>query len=327
MKWEILPSHRTNSFSFQRGVRAISKSAPLFPAKKLDSAVRITQLGPSPSRKFTSYVLPTPDETRSPGSGKLFNEAPQTKQTDLNLRHCSPLDQNMYEKLGISVKLSKPILLDTPSVLKESNNTAKPSSLPPPLSKTLSFKQLDPNLASYAKNVKRQAFSGPLTGKPWPNNPHVTANVSSAFLLPYSGSLLRTPLPRPTSTPKLSSCTFVSSPKISELHELPRPPSRTAARRPSNHGAHSGPLISKTHELSTSSILTASVAAASALPVPPLTLSRSYSIPAGGPMDVALRFPLEASQNSELAAEHISSLPLTSVSLPNVQVQLASPKI
>lgn len=319
---EILRGPGLNSFSFQRGVRAISKSAPLFPQKKPDSAERMTQMGPSPSRKFTSYVLPTPDETKSPSSGKLFNEVPQTRQADFNLRHSSPFDLNKYEKLLTNDKLSGPIILDTQSVLKESNNTTKASLLPPPLSEGLSFNQLDPNVASYAKKAKRQAFSGPLTGKPWPNNPNFTASgpiVSSAFPPPISGSLLRTPLPRPTSTPKLSSRVsppFVSSPKISELHELPRPPAHLAARRPSNRSAHSGPLISKSHELSTT--LSTTSIAASTLPIPPLGLSRSYSIPAGGPIEAALRVPLEGSQNLKMA-EVISSPPLTPISLPNIQ--------
>ncbi|GFP98161.1 uncharacterized protein at2g33490 [Phtheirospermum japonicum] len=319
---EILPNPARSSFSFQRGARAISKSAPLFPDMKLDSSDRLTMLRPSPSRKFASYVLPTPDETRSPVSGKLFNEAPQTRQTDINPYHSSPLDQNKYEKLGPKDKLSGPIILDTQLVLKESNSSPKPSPLPPPLSETLSFKQLDPNIASYAKKAKRQAFSGPLTGKPWPNNPNVSASgpiVSSPFPMLYSGSLLRTPLPRPTSTPKLSSRvspTFVSAPKISELHELPRPPAHIVTRRPSNRGAYSGPLISRTHEMSTASISTS--AAASALPVPPMALSRSYSIPAGGPMDVVLRVPLEGSQNVKMAGD-IPSPPLTPISLPNIQ--------
>ncbi|CAA0832687.1 Uncharacterized protein SHERM_27961 [Striga hermonthica] len=251
---DILRSPVRSSFSFQRGVGAISKSAPLFPEKKLDSAERVAQFGPSPSRKYTSYVLPTPDETRSPVSGKLFNESCQVRKTALDLSHSSPLDQNKYEKLGAN---DKPIILDTQSILKESNNPPKPSRLPPPLSETLSFKQLDPNVVSYAKKAKRQAFSGPLTGKPWPNNPNSTASgpiASSAFSLPYSGSLLRTPIPRPTSTPKLSSRNFVSSPKINELHELPRPPAHVAVRRPTNRGAHSGPLMSKSLELSTAKL-------------------------------------------------------------------------
>lgn len=289
----------------------ISKSAPLFPEKKLDSAERVKHLGSSASRKFTSYVLPTPDEAKSPVSGKLLNEVSQTRQTVFNLRHSSPLDQSKYEKLGANEKLSGPIILDMQSVLKESNNTTKATPLPPPLTEGLSLKQLDQNVASHAKKAKRQAFSGPLTGNPWPHNRNFTASgpiVSSAFPPPFSGSLLRTPLPHPASTPKLSSRvspTFVSSPKISELHELPRPPAHLAARRPSNRGAHSGPLISQSHELSTACVSTTSTAA-SALTMTPQSLPRSYSIPAGGSIEIALHVPSEGSQDLKMA-EDISS--------------------
>ncbi|KAK4413582.1 hypothetical protein Salat_2770900 [Sesamum alatum] len=308
---ESLPSLGRNSFSFQRGVRVISKSAPLFPEKKFDSAERVKQLGSSASRKFTSYVLPTPDEARSPVSGKLLNEVPQTRQTVFNLRHSSPLDQNKYEKLRANERLSGPIILDMQSVLNESNNTTKATPLPPPFTEGLSFKQVDQNVASHAKKAKRQAFSGPLTGNQWSNNRNFTASgpiVSSAFPPPFSGSILRTPLPHPASTPKLSSRvspTFVSSPKISELHELPRPPAHLAARRPSNRGAHSGPLISQSHELSTACVSTASTAA-STLTTTPQSLPRSYSIPAGGSIEVALHVPLEGSQDLKMA-EDISS--------------------
>ncbi|KAL8519966.1 hypothetical protein ACS0TY_010776 [Phlomoides rotata] len=316
---EISRIPRQNSYSFQRAVRAVSKSAPLFPQKKFDSSERTPQIGPSPSRKFTSYVLPTPDETKSPSSGKSFTEVPQTRQADFNLRHSSPVDPNKYEKLRANV-LSGPIILDTQSVLKESNNTPKPSLFPPKLSEAISLNQPDPNVASYAKKAKRQAFSGPLTGKSWPNNTNLSASGpigSSSLPPPFSGSLLRTTFPRPTSTVKMSSHAspnFVSSPKISELHELPRPPVPLAARRTANRYGHSGPLLSKSHELSTTCVSTASIEA-SKLPIPPLGLSRSYSIPAGGPMESALHVPLEGCQNLKMAEDN-SSPPLMPISLP-----------
>ncbi|KAG6422443.1 hypothetical protein SASPL_119015 [Salvia splendens] len=323
---EPLQGPRQNVYSLsapllQRGTGAVSKSAPLFP-RKLDSAERMTQMGPSPSRKFISYALPTPDETKTPRSGNLFSEAPQTRLADSNLRHSSPLYQNKYERFGANNKLSRPIILDTQSVLKESNTTMKASVLPPPLSEARSFTQLDPNLASNAKKAKRQAFSGPIFGKPWPSKPKLTASgpiVSSAFPPSFSGSLLRTPMPRPTSNPKPSSplpSTFVSTPKISELHELPRPPAHMADTRHPNRFAHSGPLISKRNELSASRVSTSSIAA-SKLPTPPQGLSRSYSIPVGGSLESALRSPLEGSQLK--MKEDISSPPPASVSLTNTQ--------
>ncbi|KZV51429.1 hypothetical protein F511_37607 [Dorcoceras hygrometricum] len=316
----VLQNAGRNSFSFQREARAISKSAPLFPPKKFEQAER-TQLRSSGSRKFVSYVLPTPDEAKSPASRKFDNEASDTRESTTNLWHSSPLDKNNYENFGANEKLSGPIILDTHTVLKESNNIRKPSPLPPPLSEGLFLKQDDPSIASYAKKVKRQAFSGPLTDKTWTaNSPNHSASgpiASSRNPPPFSGSLLGTPLPRPVSAPKLSSRVtpnFVSSPKISELHELPRPPSHLGPKRSTDRITHSGPIISKSHELSNARLVTTS--AASALPMPPLTLPRSYSIPAGGPKEMALCVPLESSQNVKI--EDVSSPPLTPIDYPRM---------
>lgn len=297
-----------HSLSVQRGIREISKSAPLFPEKKLDSAERMAQLGHSSSRKFTSYVLPTPDEAKSPVSRKLGAvHVPQTTQAVPNIWHSSPLDQKKNEKFQSNEKFSGPIILETLSMAKESNSTSKSRPLPPPLAEGFSLKNLDRSFASYAKKAKRQSFSGPLTRRPWPNHPNFTASgpiVPSAFPMPYSGPLLRTPVAPVSSTPIVSSrlsTSMASSPVISELHELPLPPGHFAGRRP-HHIAHSGPLISRNHEFSAAYAPTPTTSiAASTLPMPPLGLSRSYSIPAGGSTDVA--------------AEDAPSPPLTPISL------------
>ncbi|XP_022887677.1 uncharacterized protein At2g33490-like [Olea europaea var. sylvestris] len=308
-----------NSFSFRREFKTISKSAPLLPEKKFDPAGRLSQLRPSPSHKFASYVLPTPVEIKDPGTRKSDAEAPQPRQARVNLWHSSPLVHNKYEKLVANEKLSGPMILDSESVLKESNINSRGSQLPPSFSDGRSSKQFDPSVASNTKKVKRQAFSGPLTGQPWPNYPNFWSSgpIMSSGYPPFSGSLLRTPLPRPTSTPKLSSCvspSFVSSPKISELHELPLPPAHLTSKRPSNLVAHSGPLVSKGNELSVSNI--SMMSTAKSTPPMPETISRSYSIPSEGQMEVALRVPSEASQTLEMADE-ISTPPLTPTSLPN----------
>ncbi|KAL2548201.1 putative protein-like [Forsythia ovata] len=61
------------------------------------------------------------------------------------------------------------MILDSQSVLKESNINTRGSQLPPPLSDGRSSKVFDPSFAADTKKVKRHAFSGPLTGHPWPN--------------------------------------------------------------------------------------------------------------------------------------------------------------
>ncbi|CAA3023975.1 uncharacterized protein At2g33490-like [Olea europaea subsp. europaea] len=307
-----------NSFGFHRETKLTSQSAPIFREKKLDPAGMPRQMLPSPSRRFTSYVLPTPVEAKSLGSGKADFEDPQHKQVNNNLWYSSPLDQKKYEKVVANEKSSDSVLLDAQQVLTESNNNTKSSRLPPPLLDGFSSKQFDPNVAFDTRKVKRQAFSGPITGKPWPKNPNLSASghiISSEYPLPFSGSILRAPLPQPTSMPKLSSRvlpTFMSSPIISELHELPLPPAHLASKRLSNRIAHSGPLVSEGCELPTTSI------AKSTLPMPSQTISRSYSIPSGSREESVLHLPLEASQNLKMT-EGITSPPITPISLPDVQ--------
>ncbi|XP_031115573.1 uncharacterized protein At2g33490-like [Ipomoea triloba] len=280
------------SFAFRRENQASSKSAPLLAELKFDNTDRAMQMGSSPSYKIHSYVLPTPVEKESRVSFKPDTEAPQIRRTSLsksteNLWHSSPLDINKYEKLGATDKVSEHTIFNSQSVLKESNNNSKSSRL---VSEGHSLPRLDPFSASDAKKLKRQAYSGPLTEKTWPNNPSFSTSgpmLSTGYPQRFSGSLLR---PQPSSTPKFASLSssppfMSSSPKISELHELPRPPSNLSSSPtpPSNLVAHSGPLASKGPGLSPTN------RTASTLPVPPTAFPRSYSIPTRGETETALR--------------------------------------
>lgn len=244
---EINMSHGGNTFSFFRDVNS-TKSAPLLSGRKLDPVDGATRMTSSLSNKFQPCVLPTPVETKIPDSVKSCNVDPQTKRTSQGTRvvqswHSSPLDQFKHEKLVAGEKLSGPIILNTQSVPTESKTNANPGWLPPPLSEGLSSAQHD---LSNAKKVKRQAFSGPLMAKPWPKKPIVSAGspiASTGYPLHFSLPFLHTSTPEPSSTPKVSSRTsLMSSPKISELHELPRPPAKLASTRPLHQVAHSGPL-------------------------------------------------------------------------------------
>lgn len=273
---ERIPSG--NTFAFPKEIRAISRSGPLQFDKRFDPAERLAQMRQSPSQKFSSYVLPTPQETKATVSAKADQEVPQARQSNLstaspNLWHSSPLQRNKYEK--IVANFSGPIMVNT-----------KSNRLPPPVVEGLSPPWQDPCSTSDYKKAKRQAFSGPLTGKPWPHKPNLSSSgpiASSGYSQQFSGPLLRNTMPRPASAPKLSSRvspTFVSSPKISELHELPRPPSHLA--RPLDRIAHSGPLVSKSELTATNKTI---MPTASALPVPSKTISRSYSIPTRGQIE------------------------------------------
>ncbi|XP_023514425.1 uncharacterized protein At2g33490-like [Cucurbita pepo subsp. pepo] len=317
---ENLDRNRRNSFSF--GGRTVSQSAPLFPDKKFDAAERIRQMRLSSTRQFHTYVLPTPADTNGSISGGPANPVSNTTQTisQQNLwRHSSPLEPRKYSKLVGDENMSGHAAAKAQSVLKESNTNASSTQLPPPLSDGLLQHSLA--AASDAKNFKRLAFSGPLMGKPSTNKPVTIKNPQL-----FSGPLLRNPIPQPlSSSPKVSpvaSPTFISSPKINELHELPRPPisSTYKSSRPSSLVGHSAPLVSKSQGLSTAT-KTVVRSTASPLPMPPLqTITRSFSIPSRSPRETETLFhepkPLETVRSSEMAPDS-SSPPLTPLTFSN----------
>lgn len=319
---ENLDRNRRNSFSF--GARTTSQSAPLFPEKRFDAAERIRQMRLSSTRKFHTYVLPTPADTKGSVSGGPGNPVPNAIQTihQQNLwRHSSPLEPRKYDKLVGDENMSGHGAAKTQSVLKESNTNTASTQLPPPLSDGLP--RHSPAAASYAKKIKRLAFSGPLIGKPSANK---SVPVENPQL--FSGPLLRNPMPQPlSSSPKVSpvaSPTFISSPKINELHELPRPPisSTYKSSRPSGLVGHSAPLVSKSQGLSTAT-KTVVRSTASPLPMPPLqTITRSFSIPSRSPRETDTLFheskPLETSESSAMALD-TTSPPLTPLTLSNNQ--------
>lgn len=313
---ENLDRLQRNLFSFR--VRAGSQSAPLFPDNKPDSSEKLRQMRPSLSRKFSSYVLPTPVDAKSSVSSGSNNPVSKTKagmnEPTKNLWHSSPLEQKKYEKTH-GDEFSGPSIRNAQSVLKDSNNNTASTRLPPPLVDGLLSSNRD-DISAYSKKIKRYAFSGPLTSNPWP-----TKAVSVESIELFSGPILPTPIPQPpSSSPKVSpsaSPTLMSSPKISELHELPRPPTNY----PSNSGllglvGHSGPLVSRGQKVSAANNLVASNAA-SPLPMPPQAMARSFSIPSSGARVAALdgSRALESSHRSSIS-EDIASPPLTPIALP-----------
>lgn len=263
-----------NNFSFRKEVKAASKSAPLFSDRRSDANYKPIEMRPSSSQKHELYALPTPLEAKSLVSAKLETGNSQkgyASLSSLNSYHSSPLGKNRYEKLVTNDLLSGPLLSDTKSVPRGNHQNIPFRPLPPPSLNGFSQPQVDPSISSDTKSVKRYAFSGPLTGKQWQHKPPVTSSgpIGSAVHTLHSGSLLRTPREQPLSTSKLPSHTssaFLSTPKINELHELPRPPPHLAWKKNVPHFDYSEPLRPKGTELSTE---------VSTLSIPPF-LSRSY---------------------------------------------------
>jgi len=316
---ENLDKLQRNLFSFR--VRTGSQSAPLFADSKPDAIEKMRQMRPSLSRKFSSYVLPTPVDAKSSISSSSNNPKPSKVQANLseptkNLWHSSPLDQKKHEK-DSGDEFSGSIVRSAQSVHKESNSNTASTRLPRPLADNFLSSNRD-YISAHSKKIKRYAFSGPLTSDPGPTRPVLVESVQL-----FSGPLLPSPIPQPrSSSPKLSptaSPTLVSSPKISELHELPRPPTSF----PSNSRflglvGHSGPLLSRGQKVSSANNLAAS-SAASPLPMPPPAMTRSFSIPSSGARVAALHVPrtLDSSHGSSIS-ETIAS-PLIPLALSSSQ--------
>ncbi|KAE8716475.1 somatic embryoproteinsis receptor kinase 1-like [Hibiscus syriacus] len=280
------------------------------------------KIQPLPAQKFSSYVLPTPVATK--GSIGFGNPAPRSFKTSFNERsnnlwHSSPLELKKYERILGDEKKSGSAVINAQVVLRESNKPASSTQMPPPLSDKVLFSQVSPTAASDSKKIKRQAFSGPLTSK---RGPHKPVSVEHHRL--FSGPILRTPMPQVHAvSPKASSNTsptFVSTPKISELHELPRPPATSASKssRPSGLVGYSGPLMPRGQVLPATNKSTVSKTA-TPLPQPPDVVTRSFSIPSFSRrmMSLPVSKPLETANNSGMS-EDLASPPLTPISLSQI---------
>ncbi|KAK3183862.1 hypothetical protein Dsin_031148 [Dipteronia sinensis] len=314
-----------------REPKGISYSAPIFAEKKIDLAEKIRQMKQSP-RKSHTYVLPTPIDSKVPISSRpSVSHAGSTNPSGHyhNLSHSLPLEQKKQGKDSGDGHLSELTARKTQSVLKESNINSSSAHLPPPLAEGFSLPHLDKFIASDTKNVRRQSFSGPLTSKPL-STKHVLS--SSGPIIPtelpqlVSGLLSHAPAPQLSTSPRVSpsaSPPLVSSPRISELHELPRPPGGLPTKPAKSYGlvGHSAPLMFRNQEpTATSKIPSLASNKAAPLPTPPLIVPRSFSIPSSSQRAKVLHVskPLESQKKVE-KGEDVSSPPLTPISLLNIK--------
>lgn len=259
--------------------RIVSQSAPLFPEKKLETEERIKDLRRSATRKLNTYVLPTPNDVRAtsqivsgnPTSGPLeskgaFRSSPLHPSADIgNLRD---------NKLPSPTRLS-----NTQSVLKESNtNTGETRKVLPvgdlALPGYYDLKTPD------NKKVKRGSFSGPIASRP-----RSTENIDVPAAPRHSSAHQPVHIRvSPSNSPPP-----ISSPKIKELHELPRPPVN-ASKNATFHSlvAHSAPLVPNSASLAPKvqdqfRARQTPPNTASPLPTPPPgSIARSFSIPSRG---------------------------------------------
>ncbi|XP_022740261.1 uncharacterized protein At2g33490-like isoform X2 [Durio zibethinus] len=311
--------------------RVGSHSAPIFPERKLDPAEKVKQMLQSSTKKSNTYVLPTPNDSKRPVSSRTISSINHTRPTNVagypqNLWYSSPLEQKKHEKESGDGQLSEFTILKSDSVLKESNSSNTSAQLPPPLSEGPVPTQLD--ISSEAKKIKRKAVSGQLTSKQLLTKPVLSASgTNPSAEVPHLASSVSShlPIPQPISPSKVSpsaSPPLVSSPRINELHELPRPPG-SAAAKPAKSPAmvgHSAPLVSRNEEFSASNIPSLASSVASPLPTPPLIVPRSFSIPSSNQRAMAIHVSrhLEAPQVPDKDGQ-VASLPLTPNSLVNIK--------
>ncbi|KAB5520899.1 hypothetical protein DKX38_025218 [Salix brachista] len=329
---ELNPDENHGGFHFpSREPRGGSHSAPIVPERKPDPIERIRQMQPT-SRKSNTYVLPTPIDAKVAISSRTSGSVPNTRQTDTsghtyNLWHSSPLEQKKNEKDSGDYQLLDFTPLKARSGHKESNNPNASTQFPLPSVGGISYPQLDVYNASNNKKTKWQSFSGPITSKPLSMKPLSSSGPISSTELSQqvSGMLSRGANPQSSSSPKVSPSTsppLVSSPRISELHELPRPPGNLAAKavKPLVPIGHSAPLSRNPELAGTNKISTGAANLASPLPPPPLIVPRSFSIPSSSQRALTVHDSklLDSSQVSYKPGE-VNSPPLTPISLANMR--------
>ncbi|ONM56247.1 hydroxyproline-rich glycoprotein family protein [Zea mays] len=286
--------------------RIESQSAPLFPGKKVNTEERIKDLRRSATRKLNTYVLPTPNDVRATSqiaSGNPISGPLESK----GAFHSSPLHPSADIRDLRDNKLPSPARLsNVQSVLKESNtNTAETRKVLPvgdlALPGYYDLKTLDNN------KVKRGSFSGPIASRPRPTENNDVISAAPRHSSAHQPVHMRV---SPGNSPPP-----ISSPKIKELHELPRPPVNTSKNTTfPSLVAHSAPLVANPASLTPKvqdhfrarQMLPST---ASPLPTPPPgSISRSFSIPSRGRTGSDGK-EIEDQQDKGAARMSLSSLP------------------
>ncbi|KAG6481876.1 hypothetical protein ZIOFF_058499 [Zingiber officinale] len=237
----------------------ISQSAPIFANKKLDSSEKIETL--PAVRKFHAYVLPTPHNDRnlnpSPHTApSLETPTPNDRSPGPRTTAAHPSSHTTPLETKASQSPKKSEFLGTTKSSRNATTTGNriysgPIWMPSDFSEKPSGPPFNRHEAYAANKLNRHAFfSGPLTNQPVSNKPIVSPQYrhSTEFPHPVSSASQQMPKPKSSISPNVASRTLppVTSLKISELHELPRPPiSSEKATGPSSFIGYSGPLVSR----------------------------------------------------------------------------------
>ncbi|CAI9752573.1 unnamed protein product [Fraxinus pennsylvanica] len=281
--------HQGEQISSQQP-RGGSHSAPIL-AQKFDPAERIREMQIT-APKINTHVLPTPADAMSSITSSF----------------------SLLSSTATSVGSTK---------IKERANNRHSLPLPRPLTEGGTAPKSDIQSGSNAREIERHAFSSSLASKSSSNKPILSTSGpigSSELPQSVSGLLSRVPVSQLSLSVNVShGASYVSSPRISELHELPRPPDSLGSKPMFSAGAlgHSAPPVNRNREASpTNRNPLPSSKEGSSLPLPQLTVPRSLSIPSSGQRALALHAGklLESSQ-IEIKTEKVASPPLTPISL------------
>nr|ACG46954.1 hypothetical protein [Zea mays] len=276
-----------------------TQSAPIFAENVPDPSMRFRKMNLL-TRTVHSYKLPTPADDKNPAS-VIANKSPHSDQPEskshvaVNLWHSSPLAKDFM-----------PNSMHSGPVKMPSSNEG--------VSLAYSYSTTD------FKKVKREAFSGPIPSKVGLSTPLISATDRKpsgkrpSYVLPTRppGPGWQSSVP-PKATPRVTSLP-TTTPRISELHELPRPPANAGLV------GYSGPLVSRRPmptAVSTTRVSPPSHTA-SPLPRPPAAMTRSYSIPSNSQRTpiITVNKLLEARHSRE--SSEVSSPPVTPISLADV---------
>lgn len=281
-----------------------TQSAPIFAENVSDPSMRFRKMNLL-NRTVHSYKLPTPADDKNPAS-VVVNTSPHSDQSEskshvaVNLWHSSPLGKDFMPNSMHSGPIKMP-----------SSNEGISAPL------VYSYSTTD------FKKMKREAFSGPIPSKVGLSKPLFSATDRKPswkrppYVLPtrphapgWQSSVPPKVTSRVTSLP-------TTTPRISELHELPRPPANIGTMRPGLVG-YSGPLVSRRPMPNVSTRVSPPSHTASPLPRPPSAMTRSYSIPSNSQWTpiITVNKLLEARHSRE--SSEISSPPVTPISLADV---------
>ncbi|KAL1539915.1 hypothetical protein AAHA92_24341 [Salvia divinorum] len=285
--WDQIPSQRP---------REGSHSAPLY-SDKFDAAERARELR-HVLPKHTTYALPTPPcakGSNTTASGPLSSPNLPAGSSK-NLWHSSPLD------------------MEKPKKFTDEESSAYKHTLPlPPLAEGAAIPQVDTQSGFDAQKNTRQAFSGPITSKPSLNMPHIPIS-SKGTPQSISGLLSHASGPQSSLLVNVShnaSPALATSPEISELHELPRPPDTFVSKPTRSIGTlgHSAPLVNSKPEVSPMKRNPfRQLREGSPLPLPQPAVSRSFSIPSIGQREAGFH-------SGKVYSTGVASPPLTPISL------------